>query len=304
MAQLIAAINRELGTPAKQDGWWSRAHTNFQSAVRTRKFDASQAYWSEVKGAFIALQSHKCAYCETPMPQGQRKKVAYDVEHYRPKSRTQAWPTQTIRRDLGITYRVNAGRRRGYPELAHHAWNYAVACKVCNSPYKSDYFPLLGRCNGASHSPLTLNLTELPAIPLPLGTWGEDPEAFLTFHGFIAVPKAGLKGDMLKRTQVVIDFFELNRRPDLLLGRAATIGLLYRNLREMQHPHLARNAAEAQSWVDQQLSSEAPYAAAARAFRALHLAAPGQAKTVAQLAQRYVHSKDSALAQSLLLLRP
>jgi hypothetical protein len=294
IAQLTAAIEAQFDTPARAQAWWRKAHADVQRAIADGKHDQAAACWTDVKGAYIALQHDKCAYCELPMPQGAKSRIAYDVEHHRPKSRTRPWPDARTRQALGITYQVGAGRTRGYPELAHHPLNYLVACKVCNSPYKADRFPVLGQADPDGTDPRVLNQRELPAIPLPLGDWGDDPAAFLDFEGFIAVPAAGTPMQQL-RAQIVIDFFDLNRRADLLLGRATAIALLHGHLKEVQAPDLARNAAEAQRWVDAALDASAPYAAAARAYHRLHLRNPARAGDVARMALRYVASKNPGL---------
>ena len=298
LGQLVGAINATLGTVAKQNSWWYRAHSDFVRAVKQRTHIAKQAYWSEIKDAYITLQCNKCAYCETPMPEGSKALIAYDVEHHRPKSRTSAWPDAKKRQSLAIDYHVGSGRSRGYPELAHHPYNYAVACKVCNSPYKGSFFPILGKADDASYVVAVLNKHEHPTIPLPLGDWGEDPSAFLTFEGFIAVP-ASADAQSRKRAQVVIDFFELNRRPDLLLGRATAIVVAYQHLKELRDPDLATDVAMAQSWVDSDLREAAPYASAVRAFKHLFDTDEAKAREVARLANRYISKKSPSLAQSL-----
>jgi hypothetical protein len=172
---LIKAINLE--SPA----WFGKAYGDTIIAINTRKYDNSKSYWGDVKLAFIKLQSSKCAYCEKPMAEGEKSNIDYDVEHHRPKSRCRPWPDAKTKQRLKIDYSLNQGRERGYPELAFHPYNYIVACKVCNSPYKSDYFPLIGSPNESSFDPVELNQSEEPVIPMPLGKWGEDPASFLDF---------------------------------------------------------------------------------------------------------------------------
>lgn len=300
---LVDAINTALGSQSRQDDWWFRAHADFLRAIKDRRFISAQAYWGEVKGAFMALQENKCAYCEQPMPQGSKSSIAYDVEHYRPKSSTKAWPDAKTRQRLAIGYDVGQGRARGYPELAHHPCNYAVACKVCNSPYKSDCFPILGKADEDEFDVAALKAAERPALPLPLGTWGEDPGSFLTFEGFIALP-ASPDPALRRRAEIVIDFFELNRRADLLLGRATAITLLYQQLKEVQKPELAADAVEAQAWVDACLVDGAPFSGAARAFHRTYKADPSKAVDIVRLANRYLARKSSTVAKSLANILP
>ncbi len=298
LSELVSAINRTLGTAKRRQAWWAKAYSEFLRAVSQRTHDSKRTYWSDIKEAYITLQCNKCAYCEAPMPHGSKALIAYDVEHHRPKSATTPWPTAEMIKVLGITYKVNAGRTRGYPELAHHPYNYAVACKVCNSPYKSSFFPILGKPDATSYDVVQLNKQERPAIPLPLGDWGEDPSQFLTFEGFIAVP-ASNDEQLRKRAQVVIDFFELNRRPDLLLGRATAIVLTYQHLKELNQLDLAPDVETARSWVDADLRQTAPFASAVRSFKVLFDTDEPLAREVARLANSYISKKSSALAQSL-----
>lgn len=301
--ELVGAINSALGNLKRQRAWWAKAHRDFLRAIDEQTHNAKQAYWSDIKEAYITLQCFKCAYCETPMPQGSKALIAYDVEHHRPKSTTSPWPTAEMVTLLGIRYKVNMGRRRGYPELAHHPYNYAVACKVCNSPYKSSFFPILGEPDASSYHVEQLNQKERPAVPLPLGDWGEDPASFLTFEGFIAVP-ASDDAQLRKRAQVVIDFFELNRRPDLLLGRAAAIVVAYQHLKELNQPDLASDTAMAREWVDGDLRPSAPFAAAVRAFKLLFDTDELRAREVARLANSYISKKSPSLAKRLTSLPP
>lgn len=72
-----------------------------------------------------ALAEHfhgKCCYCECKV---YWKRIA-DVEHYRPKSQVS-----------------EDDDHKGYWWLAYDWENYFIACKICNSDYKSDHFPLL-----------------------------------------------------------------------------------------------------------------------------------------------------------------
>ena len=295
-AKLVSEIDKE----SPNGIWWKKAKREFDRSIAAGAHDPNKEYWGEVKGAFMRLQNYKCVYCETPLAQGEKAKIDYDVEHHRPKSRVKPWPNSKTRKQLGITYSVSSGRGQGYPELAHHPYNYSVACKVCNSPYKSDYFPILGVPSAAGVFDLTLlNRGERTAIPLPLGDWGEDPSGFLTFHGFVAIP-AGADQISKRRAEIVIDFFELNRRPDLLLGRAAAIAQIYSYLREVQLPNLAIDSVEATRWVDNAISDSAPYSAASRAFYDLFKNSPGKAKEIAKISARYIERKDPGLAAGLL----
>jgi 5-methylcytosine-specific restriction endonuclease McrA len=290
--ELVNAINSESTT------WFSRAYIDTLLARETQKYDSTKSYWGDIKQAFIKLQSSKCAYCEKPMAEGEKSNIDYDVEHHRPKSGCSPWPDAKTKKRLKIDYVLNQGRDRGYPELAFHPFNYIVACKVCNSPYKSDYFPLLGKPNENSFDPVELNQSEEPVIPMPLGTWGEDPSDFLDFEGFVAVAKSS-DPKRRKRAEAFIDFFELNRRPDLLVGRAVLILLCYYALREVKDLDLAKNKTEAQGWVDDYCAPGTGYSAVAQAFVKLFAAKPKLAREYAQIAMVYVNRKSKRLGNAL-----
>ncbi len=249
----------------------------------------------------MRLQNHKCGYCETPLAQGRNAKIDYDVEHYRPKAKVEAWPTEEIKKRLAIDYSVSSGRIAGYPELAHHPHNYLVCCKVCNSPYKHNFFPILGAPSESGECRLArMNVREKPAIPLPIGDWGEDPTPIVTFYGFVAVPASNDPVSVL-RAKIIIDFFELNIRPDLLLGRAAAVVNVYQYLREITDLHLAEDSVEAEDWVKNAMADSAPYSAASRAFYRLYQRDLGKAKEIARVSARYVKNKDRMLAENLLV---
>jgi hypothetical protein len=156
-------------------------------------------------------------------------------------------------------------------------------------------------CDGSGNFPVVTDhaisnrLKTSTFVPAPTG---EDPSQFLTFEGYIAVP-ASNDEQLRKRAQVVIDFFELNRRPDLLLGRATAIVLTYQHLKELNQLDLAPDVETARSWVDADLRQTAPFASAVRSFKVLFDTDEPLAREVARLANSYISKKSSALAQSL-----
>ena len=98
-----------------------------------------------MKPVYIALQHGKCAYCERGLEEGSLGSIEWDVEHYRPKSRVQVWPA--INGPLKDSFNFNTGTASstGYYLLPYQPLNYLATCKVCNSPLKSDYFPIAKR---------------------------------------------------------------------------------------------------------------------------------------------------------------
>src|SRR5687768_11362929 len=86
-------------------GWLERAARRTRQARQRKRF-TGEGIWSEVKGVYMALQRHKCAYCERPMAQSAHANIEYDVEHFRPKSRVTPWPDPKTAKDLRIRYKV------------------------------------------------------------------------------------------------------------------------------------------------------------------------------------------------------
>ncbi|MBB2717898.1 UNVERIFIED_ORG: hypothetical protein GGD48_003144 [Rhizobium etli] len=114
---------------------------------RTAKFIAQKAYkeassiWSTVKPVYMRLQHDKCIFCEQRLEGGAYGPVTWDVEHFRPKSNVGIWPDPTRHSDL-IYANIGTASASGYYWLAYELWNYAASCKVCNSIFKLNWFPI------------------------------------------------------------------------------------------------------------------------------------------------------------------
>ncbi|MDC3378764.1 hypothetical protein OAX78_00595 [Planctomycetota bacterium] len=270
-AQLRKLINEE------KPSWRTRAQDLTAESKREGRFvghgSKNSGIWSEIKKVFMRLQHHKCAYCEKPMPEEEEgepgyDKNEYDIEHYRPKNQVRGWPNQeTIsRREIDYENSIGRGATRGYHLLAHDPLNYVASCKTCNSPYKGDRFPIAGTADRYEQSPTKLKRLEKPLLPLPFGTWGEDPERLLTFYGPVAVPAAKSGGRNL-RGRVIVDFFNLNGRADLVRQRANLVALLFPYL-EMRR--LGTASPQVDDFLEAALSDGGPFASCARAFADLH----------------------------------
>jgi len=105
--------------------------------------------WKKFKPAFLEAQYQgKCAFCET------RFLAAYygDVEHYRPKAMVKEAAKPGTRRDAPREDRKRTWKSEepwGYWWLAY-AWdNWLASCKVCNSSWKGNQFPLFSGTRGA-----------------------------------------------------------------------------------------------------------------------------------------------------------
>jgi 5-methylcytosine-specific restriction endonuclease McrA len=236
-------------------GWSKRAAERTKQARRLERF-TGPGIWSEVKGVYMRLQHHKCAYCERPMAESPEAKLEYDVEHFRPKSRVTPWPDEDTAKRLRIRYKVRSGAARGYPLLAHDPRNYAVTCKVCNSPLKADHFPIDGRPVHSGSDITKLDAREKPLLLFPLGAEGPAPEELLTFKGIVPVP-AKRGGYARKRARVSIDFFRLHLRGELNTGRAHCLVLLSgtsSSWREWERPDNAAMRKRSSSALDRSIS--------------------------------------------------
>lgn len=301
---LLAAIEKA------KPGWLRRARDRRDAVLAAGRIAESDAIWSEIKEVFILLQAHKCIYCERPMPKtdsesADKVAVDYDMEHYRPKSRVTAWPTQeTIQRRPGVgSYQgsVRAGSAEGYLRLAFEPSNYMVACKVCNSSYKADRFPIAGTPDTISTDIAALDSIERPLLLFPFGERGVEPRAYFRFLGTMVYPRALRTTARTRRAvgaykqlqaQVTVDFFELDTREDLIELRCYLIQALWPQLENLSsldevERTLARDFVRAV-----RLQQRFPQMAWGRAFIALYRKDRGAARTWYQAAAQYLSTKE------------
>jgi hypothetical protein len=276
--------------------WLGRAEEKRKAAIAAGKVGDGDGIWSDIKGLFIRAQHYKCGYCEEPMAEIAEGKtegigVDYDIEHFRPKNRVQEWPTAEVLAERpGIDYghQVAAGPATGYVRLAFEPQNYLVSCKLCNSYYKRDRFPIAGQPEAVATQRADLDAVELPLLLFPFGEDGDDPEKLLTFEGAAIGPLATLAGYDRLRARVVIDFFELDSRAGLLQGRSAVIKMLFPELEQ-------RGVPDADSFVEALQSARFPYAACARAFVRLYDEDPEAAQRHYLAARAYLQTKDPTI---------
>ncbi len=179
--------------------WEAKARERTQVFVQAGGYVKQSDFWGDVKSVFIDLQYGKCIYCETFGEDGENSSIQWDLEHFRPKSNVRAW------RSRSFTFPLGDPLPSGYYLLAYHLGNYAASCKTCNSPFKSDYFPIEGDrvIGGATPDAHT---SEKAFLVYPIGEKAENPEEFITFRGAQAEPVNGSR-----RGEVMIDFLGLNR---------------------------------------------------------------------------------------------
>ena len=228
--------------------WLRRAAGRTKKFVNANRYTERKGIWSEVKPVYMIAQHEKCAYCERKLASEDfGGTIEHDLEHFRPKSSVQPWPTPAISAERGLAYSFTTGNayRPGYDWLAYHLLNYCVACKKCNSPLKLNYFPIAASRATKRAEPSALNDAERPFLIFPFDSVDEDPEELIEFVGIQAVPKRK-NGPRWRRAKVTIDFFELNRREELRRERAEVLVELDKAfaLLESNAPTHQRTAAE------------------------------------------------------------
>lgn len=262
---------------ATSKGWLADAAIRRGVALKKQRVDEGEGTWSKIKAVYIVAQHHRCIYCERAMAQttlGQVEgdAIDYDVEHFRPKNRVRSWPPAKVKqRRPTIDYldSVRDGAAGGYPGLAFDPLNYAVSCKVCNSTLKADYFPIAGQPHAKGRTKKDLDAKELPFLLQPFGDHGDNPAKLLAFNGIVPIPRARSKKSAPHlRARVIIDFFELDTRADLLMARAAVIRLLCLDLEGTTKGTKAKRT-EARARVDR-ATTKGPHASCALAFAELY----------------------------------
>jgi len=284
---------RYAATPAEIDdavsdvdpGWLTKAARRQARINAAGEFAEKTSIWSTVKPAFMKIQHNKCIFCERQLEGGEIGKIEFDLEHFRPKSSIKAWPDPTQHPHISYDFTTGSASAQGYHWLAYHLGNYAASCKPCNSPLKSNFFPIAG--DRAAQGADTTDLArERPFLCYPIGSGDEDPERLVTFVATTAVPSAA-SGHRRRRGQIIIDFFDLNRREHLHRDRARTLVLV--------GPSLLRLADGTETATDRAIAAKAddpalPHAACLRALRRMIGQDPAKAERVIELCRIYAVS--------------
>ena len=300
-AELLAAIE------SKSPKWIERAEEKKATALAAGKVGEGDGIWSEIKEIFILRQEFKCIYCEFPLPKVDstsaiKVAVDYDVEHYRPKNRVTSWPTREVlaRRPSVEEYRasVASGDPGGYVRLAFDPFNYIASCKVCNTSYKADRFPIAGQPDSVSEARATLDANERPLLLFPFGEDGDDPVEYLAFQGPTVHPLPAAGHERL-RARAVIDFFELDTREGLLELRCLLIQLLWCQLEKRASPD-PRKKAKAEAFLETvQKTCRHPHTACGRAFIDLYEKDRDMAERWQEAANGYLTSKDPVVLKAI-----
>ena len=241
--------------------WPEKAAQRTDALITLGRYEEASSIWSTVKPIYMKLQHNKCIYCERQMEGGVYGPIEWDLEHFRPKSNVEPWPN--AKRHPGVAYPVQFGTASptGYYWLAYELGNYAASCKVCNTIFKLNFFPIFNT-RAQRHLGERSLQDEGALLCYPLGEWDEDPEELITFVLTMAVPKHATGPENL-RARVIIDFFGLNKRDYLHRQRAQMIGMVGAALSDRD-----RGVASGQAitLLDRMQRAYIPHAACVRAF--------------------------------------
>lgn len=258
---------------AEKPGWRDRAAAHTARFVAAGAYDESSGIWSEIKGAYMRIQNDKCAYCERWLAGPVVGAIEHDVEHYRPKKRVRGWSGASR-----MDFPVQKGRAQGYHWLAYDLLNYVTACKPCNSTLKHTRFPISGQPGAPGQSVAELNAVEQPLLLYPLADVDpDDPAECLGFQGFVAMARPSATEPRRRRALATIDFFELNERSELQLGRARVVKDTWHALRRREQAETDQERQEATEDLELLTSHTHEHSLCARDFIALFEDDPIQA---------------------------
>jgi hypothetical protein len=204
----------------------------------------------------------------------------------RSKSSVKKWPTSNHRFNYDFSTGVES--KLGYYWIAYDILNYAASCKQCNSPLKSNFFPIVGKRQTKPTGAKSL-VKEKPLLCYPIGDKSEDPESLIEFLATTAVPvfKSGAKH---RRGRVIIDFFELNLREQLHRERARMLIILGDALVRLETSPSQLDTRLVQS----SLAPETPHASCSRSFERLWNSNQPIARQVLVKCKQYLVSNDLA----------
>jgi len=247
---------------AKDDKWLQEARTATDQLKADHAYSECGPKWSRIKPVYANIQHNKCGFCERLLPSVEIGSGEQHVEHFRPKGQALAWPSAAS--DLSYEYETGQALDGGYYWLAYEPLNYLTACYTCNVHRKRDYYPIMAD-RGPQHGTVReLLKKEKPFLIYPLTDVDIDPEEVLCFEG--VVPAYRSKAwQRRRRADIIIDFFALDIRDELVIERYAVIDRMYDKLRLRQIGD-ADEQLEAQEEIDDMIADNAPHANCARSF--------------------------------------
>ena len=277
----ITKVQLEAKIEEESPGWLAAAAERLERFRKQGFYKETGPIWSKAKPVYMRLQGvGKCVYCERKMESLDYGKIEQDVEHFRPKGNIKAWKAPRGLTAHGIKFTSTPKAGKGYYLLPYHPFNYAAACKPCNSALKKDYFPIAGSYSLDADDPADLK-TEEAYLIYPIGSLDDDPEELIEFHG--PSPRAVADtGHKRNRAIVTIEFFKLDdpaKRKILYRDRSLVIMALFPMLQKTQSG-TAMQKSKARMEVDSLLKPDLQHLNCARSFVRLFEKDPAEAQAV------------------------
>lgn len=275
----------------QQPGWLRRARRRTAGFKKKKAYAETSSIWSEVKVVYMRLQGGgKCAFCERMLESETYGKGEQDVEHFRPKGSVRDWTGGASLKKVPLAAVPQAG---GYYLLPYHPFNYAAACKPCNSALKMDYFPIAGTYRLDADDPESL-AEEMPYLIYPIGNLDEDPEDLIEFRGVSPQPRVRT-GFRRHRARVTIQFFRLGNaveRKNLLRERARQLIALFPQLTLLQSGGSEKMKTRARVVIEAYTRASSPHTNCCRSFVRLFEKDPVEAEKVHDAAVELIESKS------------
>lgn len=125
-------------------------------------------FWKNYKSDFSRMQHGRCGYCEQHIISTQPS----DVEHYKPKGHVSSLDPNNAGREVDYLSRVRDRKELLDQHIGTGYWwdafewdNYLLACRICNSGWKRNFFPIEG--DPTLRTRPTRNVLENPLILNP-----------------------------------------------------------------------------------------------------------------------------------------
>jgi hypothetical protein len=252
---------------AHKSGWLKKAKTKTDKFRSDNEYTEKTGSWSEIKEVYMALQANKCAYCEQKL---EAANIVHDVEHFRPKKSVSVWLIDERKKLFRFTF--SDAESKGYHLLAYNIFNYVTACKQCNTPLKSNCFPIAGIRIIDSEDFGVINSFEKPFLPYPLGNLDDDaPEDLISFNGVSPIINPKINDEHKKlRARVTIKFFDLEFRETLIKQRCEVIKKVYDNYVEIKKgDENDPDIITKKQYLDYLIDSGSEHANCARSFLSL-----------------------------------
>jgi hypothetical protein len=290
----LARLKEMIRAAKNQSAWFKKAKAALADLPISPKSSDFPPLWSKIKQVYITLQCSKCCFCEKSL----EGKIEQDVEHFRPKAEVRPWKLteRLARAGVVLAQSSDAAPEPGYARLAYHPFNYAMACKYCNSTLKKNYFPVAGPRQSGGTNPARMR-KERAYLIYPLGDHDQDPEDLIEFDGLSPVPKQPA-GFGRHRALVVIELFHLDspvKRRILFKGRAYLLRLLFLELEGRRNAATPAEKQKHQAAVASLTSDACPFANCMRSFVRLYHSDRTKATGYADECLKFLNSKSLGL---------